>query len=151
MNIRFSELKDVSLIRQAICHPLVYPHVSDDGSPPANEYQPPTSLMYVGSWVDDAYAGVFILHAHNSVMAEVHTCLLPDVWGKSVKISRGLVEWVFSATQTQRLITSVPGYNRLALRLAKSAGMQQYGVNPASFMKSGKLHDLVMLGVSKER
>lgn len=149
--IEVRELHDMQIVKDTITHEAIYPHVTDDFSPQPDSYAPAGEPMkYAGVYVDGSYMGLFAVHPHNVVMWEVHTCLLPIAWGDcAISCAKALIEWVFRNTTCERLITSVPTTNRLALRLAKRAGMLEWGTNPASYRKGGKLVDLVMLGISK--
>jgi hypothetical protein len=48
-------------------------------------------------------------------------------------------------------VTGVPQGNRLAYRFAIAAGMEQYGVNEASFIRDGRMQDQICLGISRPR
>ncbi len=133
-------------------HPRVYPHITDDGSPLASEYQPVESdhVWYVVVRADDALLGMWMLVPQNSICWEVHTCLLPAAYGPPARQAAGLMaDWIWENTPCQRLVTAVPTTNRLAHRFAVKAGMEQYGTNPKSFRKGGQLLDQLLLGKSK--
>lgn len=149
--IEVRELQDMQLVKDTITNEAIYPHVTDDFSPEASAYVPAGEPMkYAGVYVEGQYFGLFAVHPHSVVLWEVHTCLLPKAWGAcAIDCAKALIDWVFSHTTCERLITSVPSTNRLALRLARKAGMVEWGTNPASFRKGGKLVDLVMLGIGK--
>jgi hypothetical protein len=70
---------------------------------------------------------------------EVHFCFTPEVWGHSEWIARGFLSWVWANTSASRLLGPVPVHNRLALRLAKRVGFQEYGFTG----------DLVLLEISR--
>lgn len=146
-------LDDPNLIARVICHPRIWPSVSDDGSGAPEDFRVSISdsIIYLGMYDSDEFIGLFMLHAHNAICWEVHTCLLPIAWGDKAKECATLcIRWMFSNTGCSRLITNVPLKNKLALRLAQAAGMQQFGINEKSFLKDGILFDQIMLGISKE-
>ena len=92
-----------------------------------------------------------MLHPHNAICWEIHTCLLPNAWGeRGRRAARLLPEWIWQHTPCRRIITNVPDNNRLALRFALAAGMTEIGVNAASFLKNGKLRDQTLLGISPQ-
>lgn len=153
MSLCAKELENAELIARTISHPRIWPSVSDDGSPYPDDYAPVVGegIVYLGMYEQDEYLGLFMLHPHNAICWEVHTCLLPVAWGVTARSCAELcIEWAFSMTGCCRLITNVPASNKLALRLAKSVGMQQFGINPKSFLKHGVALDQIMLGISKE-
>jgi RimJ/RimL family protein N-acetyltransferase len=148
----FEKTINADLIRSIVTHPQIYPHVSQDGAPTAEEWEPTFGCEFYIAVVDDdgGCLGIFILVPTNSATVAIHTCLLPHAWGeKAHEASLGIQQWVWENTEFVRLITDVPAYNRLALRFAKRAGLVEFGVNPKSCRKHGKLWDQVMLGVSR--
>lgn len=151
-NMQIVRTTDIELIRQAMTHPKIYPHVSDDGSPAPEDYEPPLSdvMYFLAAYYAGQFLGVFLFHPHNHVCYEVHTCLLPDAWGMAEVCGKAAVAWMFANTPCQRVITNVPANNRLALRLSKAVGLEQFGLNERSFLKEGVLRDQIMLGISKE-
>ncbi len=148
----FARLDDLNVIAETITHPRIYSHVSDDFSPSREAFVPADhpSLYYLGAWDQQEYLGLWMFAPSNSICWEVHTCLLPHAWGRrAIEATRGAAEHIWTQTQCSRIITSVPAYNSLALRLAESAGMTRYGVNQKSFLKNGSIHDQILLGISK--
>jgi|SRR5579872_80790 len=152
MPLSFERTKNYNLIRSIVSHPEVYKHVADDFSPKREDWVPieNDAVFYLLVKDGEEVLGVFTLVPHNAICWEVHTCFLPSAWGPRIKdAGRGGHEWIFANTECRRITTEVPEYNRIALRYAKQNGMEQYGVNPKSFMKTGTLHDVILLGVSK--
>lgn len=152
MVVTTQPIKDLELIRSTITNPRIWASVSDDAISSAEEFMPiiSDSVIYLGMFVDDQFHGLFMLHAHNAVCWEVHTCLLPSAWGSASIFAHECIEWIFNTTACQRLITNIPEGNALAKRLALSVGMQIFGINQKSFLKNGILIDQTMLGISKE-
>lgn len=152
MIIKARPISDIQLIASTVTNPRIWSSVSDDASSSPEDFKPiiSSSVIYLGMFADDEFHGLFMLHQHNAVCWEVHTCLLPIAWGKASVFAAACVEWVFNDTDCQRLITNVPEGNLLAKRLAMSAGMQPFGINHKSFLKNGILLDQTMLGISKE-
>ncbi len=150
MNFQF--IHDMDLATRVITNPKIWPHVSDDYSGTPEKFTASESVPLVHLEVNDGeeFLGLFFFTLDNSVCWKVHTCLLPETWGaKAKQVGAALIEWLFSETICQRLITDVPAYNRIALKFARDCGMTEYGVNPKSFLKNGQLYDTVLLGVSK--
>jgi len=150
--MHFEPTKDYARLRAVATHDKLWNHLSDDFAPPKDEWRPSENeaLLYVQAWDGAEELGFFMLAPHSPVLYEIHTALLPCAWGeRAAEAARGIVDWLWANTSCLRLITSVPASNRLALRFAKAAGMAAYGVNPASYMKRGKLEDLILLGLSR--
>jgi RimJ/RimL family protein N-acetyltransferase len=149
----FERTKDYALVRQIMVHPKIWPHISDDLAPPASEFQPQRTdaIWYVLAVDECKVLGMFAFVPQNGVCWDVHTCLLPRAWGgPALDAARAVAPWIWANTDCRRIITTVPAYNRLALRLARAAGMREFGVNHRSYLKYGKLHDQVLLGLSPE-
>jgi len=149
--IRLSETRNFPLIQQIVTNPAIYPFVSDDGSPAPEYWKAPECLKYCLVTDSDEVLGLWIFRYVRAALWDVHTCLLENARGKrayeAVKMAPA---WAWeNLPGARRLITEVPVYNRPALIFALKAGMEKYGVNPKSYLKDGKLHDVVLLGISR--
>lgn len=149
----FEQSRDFALIKQIATHPKIYPAISPDGSPKAEDWKPLEDLLiYVLVKDGEELLGMFALFPQNPVCWEIHTCLLPVSYGgRSRQAGKGIIEWVFQNSPCLRIVTNVPSYNALALKFAEQCGLTRFGLNPASYMKDEILHDQIMLGVSKCR
>lgn len=142
------------LILDTLRHPLVYPRIADDASPPADKLQLPRqpNIGYLGAWDGDTFLGLWVVDRRNAATVEVHTCLLPLAAGsKGLEAANACAEWIWANTDFDRIVTSVPVFNALALRFAERAGMVRYGENVGSYRKSGELHNEILLGLSRPR
>ena len=139
-------------IRQIVAHPSVYRFIADDLSPGPEEWKPmwPEAAIALLMKDGDEIFGCYILYPENGVCLKVHTCVLPSGYGaRASEAGRLGPLWIWEHTKCQRIITDVPEFNRLALRFAKQSGMTEFGRNPKSYLKDGKLCDVILLGVSK--
>ena len=148
--MKIRQTTEVELIKSIVTHDAIWPHVSDDSCDKATY----TPLMDGAMWlevVDCESLGAYLVHPHNCVTYEIHTCLLPAAWGAKSKTAGKLVlDWIFANTPCQKVITQVPENNSLALRYALRCGMVKEGVNRSSFLKHGKLLDMTQLGIMKK-
>lgn len=143
---------DYELIRSIVTHPKIYPFISDDFSPPREEFKPVehASIWYVLVRDGEELLGAFAFMPANSVCLEVHTFLTPNAWGsRAEEAGHGVILWMWQNSPCRRIITNVPKWNTLALRFALRAGLEQFGINELSYMKHGTLHDQILLGISK--
>jgi len=151
--ISVERIRDPGLVIQAVTHPRVWHHSSDDFSPSVADmaqYIDCERQMWLGCWHGEEYLGCFLFQPHNHVLWEVHTVLLPIAWGAlSSACAAAALEWVWSNLPAKRLVTSVPENNPLALRFAQRSGFDGYGFNPGAIQKNGKLLGLHMLGITK--
>lgn len=148
----FERSEDWELVKQIVTHEKIYPHVSDDFAPPAAEWEPTKhpDVLYVVARDGEEVLGLWALIPENRICMKVHTCLLPGAWGERARRAASeFIPWVWANTGCQRLNTDVPEFNRIALRFALQGGFTQFGVNPKSFKKNGKLWDQIMLGISR--
>lgn len=57
---------------------------------------------------------------------EVHFVFIPEVWGRTLEIAKGFLDWAWIHIDTPVLIGPIRKGNRLALKLAKRAGFVEY-------------------------
>lgn len=149
----YERTTNTEIIKQIVTHPRLYRWVTDDFAPPAADFEPNNDprIWHVIVWSGyfGQRLGLLTFLGQSTVLWEVHCCLLPECWGRTVEAARGAFQWIFDHTSAQRIVATIPVYNRLTVRLAKAVGMSQYGLNPQSFMKGGELHDTVLFGISK--
>jgi len=148
----FERTTDYELIKKIVSHPKVYPYVSDDHSPAPQDWKPIENdvVWYVLVKDGGEILGMWIFIPETQVCWKVHTCLLPNAYGERArKAAKLMAQWIWENTTCLRIVTDVPKYNRLAYHFARAAGMQEFGLNPRSYMKSGILHDQILLGMSK--
>jgi hypothetical protein len=141
---------DFALVRSIVTHPLLYSLVSDD-STPVESYQPsedPRIIYLLASGTGPM--GVFMLVPESGVCWEIHTCLLPSVWGPVARRIAKLAEsWIWKNITCERLITKVPECNQQALKFTLASGMLIYGFNPGCFQRNGHLWGEYLLGMTR--
>lgn len=131
-----------------LCVLQAWDSIHDDGAPDKDLYFPPINDGV--QWLRAGDFGVFALHKINHVTGEAHTILLPDAHGQAVEIAKEALKYAFTHCGVERIVTNVPEFNPLALRLAHRAGFKDIGINKRSFQKKGILYDQFFLGISKE-
>ncbi|MDA3831793.1 MAG: GNAT family protein [Spirochaetales bacterium] len=137
--------KDIAKI---INHPKVWNMVSDDLS--QKPYVPiiDDSIIYL---INKHKTGLMRTEPVNGITYQIHTTALPELWGKAVGFAKESIEWLFKNTACMKIITFIPIYNKLAIKLAKKSGMEQEGCIKKSFLKGWKLHDQLIYGLTKEQ
>lgn len=148
----FERTMDYALIKWIITRPEIWQHATDDFGPSPAEFEPAQSdaVWYVSVRDGDELLGMFMLVPENAICWKVHTCMLSTAWGKKAKqAAKEGIEWAWENMPALRLVTDVPEYNRQASIFARWAGMTQFGLNPKSYQKNGKLQDVMLLGISK--
>jgi RimJ/RimL family protein N-acetyltransferase len=140
----------MEIVREIMSHPAIWPHIHEDTITECNPIDH-DGFHWMLALDAEGPCGVFLVHAINSVCYQMHTCLLPRIWGaEATKAAQELLKWAFIDTRCKKMTTAVPEYNRLALRFAKKGGMIQEGINMKSFLYNGVLINQIMLGITKE-
>lgn len=166
----FAFTRDLALVREVLTHPTQARMSSDDGTdlitwdPSADERvyyvlvsdpeRGKESLTKRGvlrpAGFSEAALGIFSLYPQNAVCYEIHAALLPRAWGaRSRAALRGALEFAWRETPARRIVCAIPAYNALAIKLAKDCGFRAFGRNRASWLRWGKLHDQILLGISR--
>lgn len=156
--MQFERTFDYTWVRRVIADPTQYKCSGDDSTPPVEQFRvnEDPRIWYVRASLSGSVAGrgiaLFTFIPQNAVCFEVHANVLPEAWGRtSVGLLKGAISWIFAHSDCRRVVASVPACNSLAVRLARSARMIEYGVNERSFLKHGALCSQYLFGVSKEQ
>ncbi len=133
-----------------IVSPAIYRHISDDNSPKIQDFAIPDrdDVRYLAVKSDGELLGIWAFIGADSVW-EIHTAMLPSAYGHVRSAARRMLEWLWENSPCAEVTTKVPIMNRLALALAKSAGMKEYGIEEESFVKNGIKHDQILLAISR--
>lgn len=149
--MKLERTHDMEVVSAILAHPSIAPHIHDDGVPDFKPVDHEGFHWMLVTLDDGTVGGVFLVHATNSFCYEMHTCLLPLMWGSKAREAANLLgDWLFHETACEKVITKVPAYNRLALRFAKGGGLIEEGNNRASFKRNGIMHDQIILGITKQ-
>lgn len=149
----FEEASEVDLdeIQSILTSPHVWPYITDDYSGSPRDFKVTLGgVQYIKILRESKCLGCFILIKHSENMVDFHTCTLPACRGFGSEILKEFTQWVFENTKFTRIIGNAPEINRLALKMAFDSGFKEWGRNPKSFMKNGKLVDLIWVGIDKE-
>ena len=148
----FERTTDYDLVREVMTNEYIWPWITDDHAPNREGWEPyqGEGVMYVLVRDGEELLGLWMFVQRTVEILEVHTCLLKTCgYARGRVASREMSEWIFNNTECVSIRTECPSYNTQAIKFAKAAGMQQIGVQPMAYRKSGKLHDLILLFLSK--
>lgn len=146
--MRIERTNDMKLVKEIMTNEKIFDKLTDDG---CDSFEPvdTESLWWLAVYDGEEVGGVYFLHPLNSVCYEMHTCLLPSLWGsKANAAAQKLLEYAFNVMKARKVVTNVPECNRLALKYATRNGMKVEGVNRESFLKNGRLENQIMLGIT---
>src|SRR5579875_1264935 len=121
----FTRTADAALIKATITHPRNYKWQTDEHSPAPEDFEPPTGVLYVAVHDGTEYLGLFCLVPHDPITWEIHTCLLPNAYGRALEAYRVGIRWVWANTNRSVILGRIRRENRLALRVAKRAGLRE--------------------------
>jgi RimJ/RimL family protein N-acetyltransferase len=150
IEIEIERTKNYPLLMRIATHPRIYRPTSDDASPLPEAVGIPEreDCIYLLARIDQQILGFVAFSPVNGATFEVHVCFLSRGPVNQQAFAK-MLGWMWGATKAQRIIGAVPSYNRLAIAFAEKAGFNVYGVNPKSWMKHGKLHSMICLGISR--
>jgi len=154
--MELDRITDMDLVRKLITHPSVYCLLTDDYSPPAEEFEVNAhpAIWYVAAMNDDMLIGMFCLFPSNAVCWDVHVIMYPWATPKEKwEAARQLSPWLAQRTICKRLTGSIPASKRQAIVYAAQGFRMHYvGRQERAFMLDGRLQDLILFGreVAKE-
>ena len=143
-----SQTFDYDFIKEVCTNPMVWPHISDDNCA-IDEFTPSDSMIYLMVEDEGEGMGFFGLSAINTICYEIHTTMLPKAWGKTLRYTKEVLDWIFTNTVCLKVVTFVPETNKKALNLALKTGLKIEGFIEKSFLKNGSLIGQHVLGINK--
>jgi hypothetical protein len=138
--------------REVLMHPDIFPTIAEDGM---DEWQMPDGPIYLVGYVpcgdyELRPIGCFVLHKHSSVCLECHVQVLPDdreAW--AVEFGEAVIQWMWQNTEARKCVAQIPHLYPNVKDFALARGFSVEGVNKASYLKGGKLHDQWYLGIER--
>jgi RimJ/RimL family protein N-acetyltransferase len=143
---------DYALIAAVANDPSVYRMASDDFSPMQGSWKPTMNeqIHYLVAHDKGTLLGLCAFIPENAVCWQAHLCFLPAAYGKlSLQAFGEMLNWMWQHTKAQRIVGQIPLYNSLAINFVRKVGFKQFGMNPQSWGKGGKLWDRVCLGITR--
>lgn len=144
--------RDWAAIRKLATHPRIFPQIADDFTSDPKKWKPIESEMVIYLLAADDQGpfgfGIFIPQTH--VQYGAHMAFLPRSYGAEASASfKEMLGWMWQNTTARRLVGEICRSNTLAIRFARRAGFEPYGINRQSYLRGGVLLDQVCLGISK--
>ena len=144
---------DWQLIKEIVTHPSTWPHIGDDFAPRPEDWEPNRDehARYLLARERDSVVAMLALWPENHICWRAHVCVRPEFYGpKAVDAVKSILRWVWDNTECVRIVAHIPEYNTLAISFSVRCGLTGFGMNPKSHKKNGQLHNLILLGISKE-
>ena len=142
---------DYETIRRVLTAPRNWRAGTDDGAGDPANFKPNEhpDIWYLRASHLEIPFFLFTFIPQNAICLEVHISSTIHGIGEAREASKEAFAWMFGNSPARRIVASIPEDNRLVLKLARDIGMEQYGVNPGSFLRGGKLHNQILYGISK--
>ena len=142
-------LTDLTVINAVLSHGAIHGDISDDNTFGLRLDALPNGVEWVGVMQDKQLHGLYALVPINSITVEIHTCLLPYLRGKgALEAGELILKHLFKTYK--KAISYVPECNRKAKFYALKLGFKTEGINRESFIKSGRVIDQYLVGITRE-
>lgn len=151
-SIEIRKTNDYELIKKICTHPRSWEWLADDYSPKREEWEPveDEKIIYLAAYAGLTPIGIFALIPDNTICWKCHICMLPMAYGPLAhEATLAMFDWTWQNTHCLRLVAYISEQNRTTIKFARSVGMEEYGLNPRSWMKRGVLHGQILLGISR--
>ena len=146
MNIR--ETTDIEEIKSVLCHPEIYPCISQDGNPTAREFEPPMNVSYIGGYIDGEIMGIMIYHPYKDGL-KCHIQVLPEFRKKYAK-EFGRIALNFGEAKNAIIYADIPTCYPNVLAFAKKVGFEITGSIKDDYTRDGKVFDATTLRLNHE-
>lgn len=141
MNIK--ETRDIAEIKKILCYPEIYRCISDDNSPPLEEFEPPPEAIYVAGYVGSDIIGMMIYHKTEEGL-KCHIQVLPEFRKKYAReFARMALE--IGEAKNSSIYSEIPVCYPNVIRFAKSFGFTETGSIKEGHLLDGVKHDVMIL------
>lgn len=94
----------------------------------------------------------FLFRPLNHIMYEMHVAIIEgDTRKKGIKHAVDASRWIFKNTPCQKLVSHINVEHLRAIMFASMCGMETEGRLKEATLKGGQLHDVLVLGATKEK
>jgi RimJ/RimL family protein N-acetyltransferase len=150
MTFSFRLTQDEALIREAILSPNNLPwafesHVSQLTWTPKITH----GINYVACYKVNTFLGIFVTIHHTDSCCESHIAFLPLVYGKTAKLGREAIQWIWANMPYLDIVAPCVRGNSLASRFLTRIGFAKYGVREEPWVKDGKPYIMDLFRISK--
>ena len=141
---------DTEEIKKALCHPDIYPRISQDGSPSRESYKVhmPDSALFLAGY-EDSLVGVMIFDALSPYLYDCHIHVLPDQRGHALNFAQSSFEYLWNNTRACKVTAQIALIYPDVIKFAQKCGFRCEGINAKSYVKHGQLHDQAYMGLER--
>lgn len=137
-------------IKEVITHPDIYPRLTADDSPPPEEWEPRPDRIYLVGWDEEPF-GVTSFAPKSSIVYNAHFQVIPE-YRKShaIDFAKECIRWLWDNTKAKKIVAEIPEFHQNVIHFGHKVGFVVEGINSKSFLKDGKLHNQIYLGLEYE-
>lgn len=141
------------MVHRVLSHPSVFYSASDDGIEEFTMEYSEAILSEKKTICLMPHKNTFFLFSPmNYIMYEMHVAIIEgDTRKKGFKHAIEASRWIFENTPCQKLISHINVEHLRAIMFASICGMKEEARLKDATLKGGRLHDVVILGATKER
>jgi RimJ/RimL family protein N-acetyltransferase len=126
-------------------NPVVYDAVSSDSAPDIEDWQIDRSGNYVGYYVGDEIAGIWVYHDEGDG-CHIHIQILPEYRKEYAKEAGKLfLDYTWECTDKDVLIAEIPELYLNVVKFTRSFGFRFSGIKESAYRKSGTDWDVFQL------
>jgi hypothetical protein len=141
MNVR--ETADIQEIKSVLCHPVIYPCISQDGNPEPSEFEPPMTAKYIGGYLDGKIIGIMIYHPHKDGL-KCHIQVLPE-FRKEYSKEFGRIALNFGEAKNAIIYADIPTCYPNVLSFAQGLGFEETGSIKDDYVRDGQYYDAITM------
>lgn len=145
MDVR--ETTDVKEIKAVLCHPQIYPCISQDGNP-IEEFEPPMTARYVGGYVDGEIMGIMIYHPYKDGL-KCHIQVLPEFREKYAK-AFGRIALNFGEAKNAIIYADIATCFSNVIAFAQWLGFEKTGSIKNDYTRDGQCFDVITMRLNNE-
>lgn len=145
-------VKDFEKVDRVMKHESIYPNIKDDFTVPVEDFTVKELLgvpsVYVLMPNDES---VFIAHPLNNTTYVYHVNITKQGRGpEGEKAQHQSLEYLFTQTPIQTLISFVPVFFKNVVRASERFGFKEIGVLPKGVTRNGQLEDQHVITATRE-
>lgn len=144
-------INDIDDVERIIGHPSVFEFAKDDADVSPLDIAVTALRDKTFIIVRPHEDTLFMFRRMNLIMFEMHVCIVDGPARKQgLKSAVEAARWLFENTECMKIVSHIPAFHAASLMFAKVCGMKEEGRLSKAYKKNGELHDLVILGATRE-
>lgn len=145
--------RDIDLINTIMFNDDIFNVVSEDGTTKERQRFDVYNEYWLKVLVGNKLVGLYNLHHSNQSTLEAHVHILPEFRNEHsqnsiIKVYGWLIE--NCGDEIVKFIAKIPSIYPNVLKFCLINGFKHEGINRKSYLKNGNLHDIDMVGITRE-